>query len=452
MRSPTRHFLLLKSVVVLVLLFAGRFVSAESIVSCPAGMKYQGNICYQPCKSGYTEDGPVCRQGCSSGFSWDGLACSKYYGLISYYPESYARNTSVPEVCNSSSFSKSLPASSSVEPFTLVVSSDSQYPWWSRTDENQEETKRRGELTNKQQIKAMNTITSISHSSSGQTVTGTWPDNNNLMDSRRGKAIPKPKGVIINGDLTAFWHSWQVEKYMELYHRNDDDPNNQENLKLDLYPGLGNHDYANNANDCWWSRNLEYILLGADGCAKNAAHYIKKMISCQQVSNFPSSKVVTFDEDSLAYTWAEGQYYFIQLNNYPTYTYSDIDVSASVTWLSNELERAKNAGYRNVLLMHDYGEHMKQSNSEFISAIVGKNVVAIFAGHVHEVNGYNGTVPGYPNIPLFRSGAAEYNTFLLAEFGKDYMTIGVVSSVDGKPAFLNPDASRKMKTIRFSTP
>ncbi|AMO54762.1 hypothetical protein GZ77_23800 [Endozoicomonas montiporae] len=450
MKLAAGHFL--SGAVALILLITGGVASAESIVSCPVGMKYQGNTCYQPCKSGYEEDGLVCRQGCSSGFSWDGSACSKLYGLVSYYPDSYTRSTSVPEVCDSSSFSKALSAPGSAEPFTLVVSSDSQYPWWSRTEENTEETKRRGELTNKQQIRAMNTITNITHASGEQTVTGTWPDNNNLTDSRRGKAIPKPKGVIINGDLTAFWHDWQVEKYMDLYHRNDDDPNNQENLKLDLFPGLGNHDYANNANDCWWGRNLEYVVLGADGCAKNAAHYIKKMVSCQQVSNFPSSKVVAFDENSLAYTWAEGQYYFIQLNNYPTYSYSDIDVSASVTWLGNELNRAKAAGYRNVLLMHDYGEHMRQSNSEFISAIAGKNVVAIFAGHVHSSNGYVGSVPGYPHIPLFRSGAAEYNTFLLAEFGKDFMTIGVVSSLEGKPTFLDPRSSRKMKTIQFSSP
>lgn len=442
----------MEGVALLFLLFLGRFAIAESIVSCPAGMKYQGNVCYQPCKSGYTEDGPVCRKGCSSGFSWDGSACSKFYGVVSYYPDSYARSTGIPETCNSSSINKDLPAASGETAFTMLVSSDSQYPWWNRTNVSDEEVKRRGELTNKQQIRAMNNITRVSHTSGGKTVTGTWPDSSNVLSSRRGAAITKPKGLVINGDLTAFWHDWQVEKYMDLYHRNDADPDNLENLKLDLFPGLGNHDYSNNAGDCWWTRNLEYVALGSHGCAKNASHYIKKMVSCKLVSNFPSGQISGFDESSLAYSWAVGKYFFIQLHNYPTYSYSEIDVSTSISWLSKELERANKAGYRSVLLMHDYGEHMRQSNSEFLSAIAGKNVVAIFAGHIHQNYGYQGSVPGYSEIAFFRSGAAEYNTFLLAEFGKDYMTVGVISSLDGKPKFLDPGSGTKMKTIQFSSP
>ena len=155
----------------------------------------------------------------------------------------------------------------------MIISSDSQYPWWRGTG-NRAQEKQKGEETNRQQIRAMNNIATITHSANGETVTGQWPDNSNVASSRRNAVITTPHSVVINGDLTAFWHDWHVDKFMDLYHRNDADPDNQENLKLNLLPGLGNHDYENNANDCWWSRNLEYYAYGSDGCAKNATHYI----------------------------------------------------------------------------------------------------------------------------------------------------------------------------------
>ena len=425
-------------------LAAGLYVvpaQAELIVSCPTGMKYQGNTCYQPCKADYIEDGPLCRKACNAGFNWNGLACSKLAGLVNYYPESYIRRSAFPKTCNATSFSRELPAIQNSEPFTLLISSDGQYPW-SPSARSQEELLEKGEQTNRQQIQAMNTITSMQ----------TWPDTTTVPEELRGQRIAQPKGVIFNGDLTAFWHDWQAEKYMDMYHRNDDDPNNLKNLKLDVYPGLGNHDYANNAGDCWWKRNIEYLPLGPNGCAKNAADYIKKTLSCNLVSNFPSSSILAFDENSLAYAWAIGGYYFIQLQNYPTYTYDEIGISSSIQWLQGELSRANSAGYRIVLLMHDYGDHMPKDDPEFLSAIAGKNIVALFSGHIHNSYGYTGHVPGYPDIPTFRSGSAQYNTFLLTEFGRESMTVAVISSQNGTPRFLTPDQSQRMTTIRFSSP
>lgn len=421
-----------------------RDVSAASIVSCPTGMKYQSNLCYQPCRDGYTEDGPSCRQSCRAGYSWDGISCSRGF-FLSYYPESYFRRTESPTICNSESFAKTIPAPSTQERFTVIFSSDSQYPWWRGAhdpDCNSEAcVKQKGESTNKEQIRSMNNITTV-------TPSGNWPTSRQVAESRRGQAITQPRGVLINGDLTAFWHPWQVEKYMDLYHRNDADPNNKDNLKLNLLPGLGNHDYANNHKDCWWLRNSEYTPLGLSGCEKNATDYIKKMVSCQLVSNFPSSEIISFDEASLAYSWRWGQYYFIQLHNYPSYNDPHIDISASITWLRGELQKAHDAGYRIVLNLHDF----RPFNSEFLEAMAGKRVVAIFAGHIHESYGYIGKVQDRPDISFFRSGAAEYNTFLLAEFGPDSITVGVVDSTGGTPEFKDASSRRYMKSILFTDP
>ena len=176
------------------------------------------------------------------------------------------------------------------------------------------------------------------------------------------------------------------------------------------------------------------------------AHYIKKMMSCNLISNFPASSISAFHEDSLAYSWSKGKYHFIQLHNYSTYSYSDIGVSSSITWLRGEVNRAHNAGRRIVLMMHDYF-----TNTELLEAIAGKNVVAVFAGHLHNQHGYVGYVSGRPEIPVFRSGAAEYNTFLLAEFGGNHMTVGTVRSFNGTPEFISPGNSTYMKTVEFTS-
>lgn len=429
--------------------------SAESIVSCPTGMKYENQLCHQPCRDNYIEDGLLCRRECSSGFTWNGFVCSKWYGLTTYYPDSYSRTTSNPTYCSTSSFTRKISSSTSPETFTMIVSSDSQYPWWRGANDSncssEECVKEKGEQTNREQIQAMNNVINTSHSSNGNTISALWPSTSNVLASRRGGAISEPKGVILNGDLTAFWHDWQAEKYMDLYHRNDADPNNTSNLKLNLYPGLGNHDIANNRGDCWWVRNFEYISYGANGCAKNAAHYIKKMVSCNLVSNFPSSSMTSYDDGSLAYSWDIGRYHFVQLHNFPTYTYPEIGLGSSIEWLRQDLQRAYDAGKRSVINLHDYGEHMSSYNADFLGAISGKNVIAVFAGHLHSQNGYVGSV-AQTQIPLFRSGAAEYNTFLLVEFGRNHMTVGVIDSTGGSPRFMNPSSSYKLKTIEFSSP
>lgn len=425
---------------------------AETIVSCPKGMKFEHPACFTPCRSGYVGDGPLCREPCKSGFSWGYSGCSKWGGLVSYYPDNYTRDSATPTTCNSSSFSRPIPDDKTPLQFTMVVASDPQYPWWfggSRSDCSTEDcVKEKSAEANGNQIQAMNNVVNAKHTRDGQDVNSVWPSTPNVPESRRGQSIPDPKGVVINGDLTAFWHDWQVDKFMDMFHRNDSDPLNSKNLKLNLYPGLGNHDYANNKNDCWWGHNPDYLLYQAHGCAKNASHYIKKAVACNLIPNFASSTLTGYNDNSLAYSWDIGRYHFIQLHNYPTYSYGEIGLNDAIQWLRQDLQKAHDAGQRIVLNMHDYGEHMRQNNTEFLEAIAGKRVVALFAGHIHNSHGHVGTVPG-TNIPVFRSGSSDYATFLLAEFAEDYMTVAVVESLFGIPRFMDPNNSSKMKTIQF---
>ena len=438
----------------LLLLVAGMGqVKAEIISTCPEGYKYQGSICYQPCRDKFIADGPACRKKCKSDYTWTGVSCSKWYGTINYYPESYIRGTEVPRICSSRSFTRDIPTSADPETFTMIFASDLQFPWWRGGKDpacNSEKcVLKKSKEVNGDLVQSMNNIVNASYGSGNNATTGVWPATSHIVKKRRGAPIPDPEGVVINGDLTAFWHDWQTELYMDFYHRNDADPLNPRNLKLDIYPGLGNHDYANNKSDCTWKRNLEYLTYGLDGCAKNAAHYIKKTLNCDLVPNFPKATITSFDESSLAYSWDIGHYHFIQLHNYPAYRYSEIGLTDAMEWFRQDLETAHNAGKRIVVNLHDYGDHMKEDNAEFLKALAGRNVVALFAGHIHKSNGYLGNVPGL-SIPVFRSGSADYSTFLLAEFASGHMTVAVMESFDGRPVFHDPYNHSKTRTFYFN--
>ena len=426
---------------------------AEIITTCPAGMVYQDQVCYHPCPEGYFDNGPTCRSGCPKGYHWDGLTCTGgWLGLDSRVPNLMTRATALPSICSSNNIRKAIRTSDNSNPFTLIFSSDPQYPWWrGATDpecSSEECIKEKSTKLIAEQIQSMNNMVNARHTVNGEEIIGSWPDSINIPADRRGAAIPDPEGVVVNGDLTAFWHSWQVEKYMSFYHRNDKDPLNPHNLKLPFYPALGNHDYANNKNDCWWERNTEYLSDKGNGCARNASHYIKRVVSCGMAPNFPGQSITGFHESSLAYSWDIGNYHFVQLQNYPGYTYSEVGISDSYEWLKADLELAHNAGQRIILNMHDSNADLY--SLPFLAAISNRNVVAIFSGHLHGQNGYVGSlVNADQNIPIFKSGASEYSTLLLAEFAENYITVAVIETFDGVPVFRSPESSYKTRTLVF---
>lgn len=347
------------------------------------------------------------------------------------------------------SFTRTTPNEIYASSFTMIIASDPQLPWWRGGDDSQcnndECVKRKGVETNREQVSAMNNIQDAE--SDNGNIKGQWPENSFLAKSA-GSIIKKPLGVIMNGDLTAFWHDWQVELYRKFY-----DPGyseaESEALQLPIFPGLGNHDYANNVRDCWGNNPLLWIKYGSNTCATQAVNYIKGMISCDNVSNFENALVRSFDADSLAYSWNIGSYHFVQLHNYPTYQEKDISVKPSINWLKEDLKLATQSGEKIVILLHDFGDHMKQDNPEFLDAINNQNVVALFAGHIHKDYGYMGNIPT-TKIPYFRSGASEYNKFLLVEFALQYMNIGVIDSKDGVPKFYKYENLKYLNTYFFN--
>jgi hypothetical protein len=192
---------------------------------------------------------------------------------------------------------------------------------------------------------------------------------------------------------------------------------------------------------------------------------------------------------SLAYSFDIGSFHFVQLQYRPDYrhalsprsitgpviTYQDsfgespgFTVTSSYLWLKEDLSAATAAGKAIVLNMHDaiatdcpeggpssfpggpiiggwnpcnQGNLAVKDDPQFKQAIANQNVVAIFAGHLHSVYGLTNQyveIDGSTNkIPIFLSGAAEYERFLVADFHRKYFTVAVVNSSAVQPVLVD---------------
>jgi len=171
------------------------------------------------------------------------------------------------------------------------------------------------------------------------------------------------RGVVINGDLTAFGNKdGELDRFRDVY------------LSLDfpVWPGLGNHDYQNNVNDCG-----AHAWVNWNYCAADMAQFLAEgarssdRISNNDVTKYDKNFAQAGDQrnvsGSLAYSWDIGKFHFVQLNNYPTYTQSftrgyasgisswDIDITSPAAWLNADLG-AVGADRKIILNWHKFGD------------------------------------------------------------------------------------------------
>nr|MDT0253746.1 metallophosphoesterase [Endozoicomonas sp.] len=264
-----------------------------------------------------------------------------------------------------------------------------------------------------------------------------WKENVNQIQSLNALMNNLGKdqlaGVVINGDLTAFGHDWQFDAYQELYHKQ---------LKMNVYPGLGNHDIANNVDDCF-----------ANNCASRMALYLRDQVRTLNVKRFdyhesgvhyqfPSLKKEY--SKSLAYSWDIGDIHFVQLNNYPTYTAKwngwnfgkarrdYFNIQSARDWLINDLEQASKEG-KHIILNY----HISSFTHEIKDILRRFKVSAIFAGHLHPYIGlvnfhtlWNFYGPGQ-HLPVFLGSAVVYQKYLLVRFKDDQFEVSIVKSDKG---------------------
>ncbi len=405
--------------------------AGHAVSACPAGSEKSGALCYANCKAGYSGTGPVCWQNCAAGMTSAGAFCAKGGEVAA--KKSYGRGVgTIPPVCTASSFAHEAPADGGPREFTLLFASDTQLTWWRgghdatcgppHCDAGKGDcgacVDDKGKQTNREQLQAMNAIESLA-----------LPG---------GKKPTAPQGLVLNGDLTAYWHDTQADLFEAYY-------NNKESLRWPLYPGLGNHDYSNNNSEtggkdqgCWWTRDADKdFALGAFGCANNSTNWMRAAIACNKVPALPVNRVQSFDLGSLGYSWNIGKWHFVQLHNHPTFKVDKIGLKSSIAWLKTDLAAATKAGRNIVLDMHDWWTDA--SDAGFADALKGARVVAAFAGHTHERWGRVSTAT--QGFPVYLDGASEYQTFLVAAFSDDHLTVTAVSSKGGKPSLAPADDS-----------
>ena len=293
----------------------------------------------------------------------------------------------------------------SYDDFFKVISSDPQYPWSCGPKGGSCNNTTQADLDNTKQVDSMNAI-----------------------QKTYGKS--HVAGSIINGDLTAYGHDWQLAKYFQFYERD---------LKMNNYPGLGNHDYANNVNDTYQNYGATRMM-----------EYLVNSVNTLNVHSFDysdSGSYSRYRENSFGYSWDVGNVHFVQLNNYPTYSTSwngwnfnrarrdYFNIRSSLSWLRNDLSQAYSKGKKIILNFHDWGNHSNTSDAEFVQILKDFKVAAIFAGHIHSSIGkasqYSDLHGAGRHLPVFRSGAAVYNDYLLARFLKNDMIVSRVDSSYG---------------------
>uniref|UniRef100_A0A915KQ21 Calcineurin-like phosphoesterase domain-containing protein n=1 Tax=Romanomermis culicivorax TaxID=13658 RepID=A0A915KQ21_ROMCU len=252
------------------------------------------------------------------------------------------------------------------------------------------------------------------------------------------------KAVIINGDLTAFGREDELDTFKRLLE------DAKKELNVPVFLALGNHDYANNVNDCdnndCSTRMVKFMV--ADLSRKMALikskdmHVVKIMerplaYSIGRRCSDPTFRILF--NGSLAYSFDIENIHFVQLQNYPTYQiewqsklYSEdkeafcrfkgmqtFNIRSSLNWLENDLRDAAAQAKHIIICFHDSTEHfaLDAGAQRFKRLITEYHVAGIFVGHFHNRHGlFPQDSQRYGNVPVFASGAAIYGTFLRVMF------------------------------------
>ncbi len=296
--------------------------------------------------------------------------------------------------------------------FYMLIQSDPQYPWTCKSTSD-------GDCSN---------VTTADYNNQLQV------DASNQLLQDLG--IDHVAGTIINGDLTAFGHDWQLEAFHDFY---------VNKMNLNMYLGLGNHDYFNNLGDCTLkqsctTRMMEYFINEVEGTLRPTAFDYQVSDPYYQFPSYRRDK-----SGSFAYSWDVGPIHFVQLNNFPTYQAQwniwhfgaalrdYYDVQSALSWLETDLSLARERGQKIVLNYHDPSQHWNQNDAEFIQLLEDYAVSVVFAGHFHSQSGefkrYNNSRQG---VPVILAGGSDYQTFLLARFHNGELTVEKVDSTGGK--------------------
>ncbi|KJH74014.1 metallophosphoesterase [Pseudomonas sp. ES3-33] len=275
-------------------------------------------------------------------------------------------------------------------PSYIVMTSDPQYPW---TDKKEDEKGNEKEL-------------------SAAYIHAQYRDVNSFRSSHPALDIP----VYVNGDITAFGHGDQLSFMKKRF---------KEYFNNKVYLGLGNHDYENNVNDC-----------ANNGCARDSVltylRMTKDLIARGNIDYRSSTGAGKFRESyagSFAHSEWHNNLHVVQANNYPVYATKfetgvshvnkkQFNINSSWNFIDNKMAFASNWGKVNILVTHKPNgwKNFSAADAEAFRAMMKKHkVAAVFAGHFHEDHGIYDNANYFGDTPVFLSGSASYETYLIVE-------------------------------------
>lgn len=238
---------------------------------------------------------------------------------------------------------------------------------------------------------------------------------------------------IINGDITEFGRRSTRYSFDSVY---------TDNIRFPLLIGLGNHDYANNVNDC---ADIEMFDFSMNACARSSVFDLNKRINTYKLflKDFSSDFDKKTQEGSLGYSWDTGDIHFVQLNNYPTYEVEldhyinrSIYISNSLDWLEEDLKDALSRGKVSILNFHDANDHFRRNTNardktRLEEMIKKYNVIAIFSGHSHYANE---TVNGFlAGVKHYNSGALFDGDYLFVKVNGKCIDVSIYNGLSGYP-------------------
>ena len=220
--------------------------------------------------------------------------------------------------------------------------------------------------------------------------------------------------VVINGDITEYGHGGERKAVQKMFRKMAAGVGGP--LML---PGLGNHDYKNNVDDC-----------GNNGCARDAVcDHIAWVKAVQPVNAFDYRYANDTHEGSLSYSVTVGRVRIIQLNNEPTYERKwstggglsfkpkrHFSITRSLNWLEEQLKEATARGEVVIVNMHTSEDWDDEDTlyDEFPQLLERHGVIAVFSGHTHwNVGKYH---QGFGSVPNFKTGALNAGTYLRLTF------------------------------------
>ncbi|PTR33383.1 calcineurin-like phosphoesterase family protein [Luteibacter sp. OK325] len=312
-------------------------------------------------------------------------------------------------------------ANTTAEVRTMIVTSDPQYPWTDRMEEEPSIPETESERNRRSEELITEQYTSIAA----------------YRAARPGEDIP----VFINGDITAHGHGWQRSVMARLL------PILGDNVHL----GLGNHDYKNNVTP---EGGYNSAACYNNGCTRDSIQDLVRHVTDKAgkvAFDYSANQGVfkTLHQGSLAYaTKARGldRVLNIQLNYSPLYevTFESTEalrvnryeLVSPLPWLRNLLETKlekptfgdwKDREYDFAIIhMHD-PDHF---DGNFARLVINADVPAIFAGHLHKDMGLYRTIG---SVPVFLSGSASQRTYLIVEHDTDEDVLRVYGVRENSP-------------------